>query len=144
MEIALDKSGCCVLQQCVEHAVGEPRERLIAEITSNALLLSEHPYGNYVVQYILGLKLGAATTAIMAQLSGSFVPLSMSKYGSNVVEKFLKDQPEDEQVDLIVMELIHSHNFLRVLQDPYGNYVAQSAFRASKVISNIYIMLINC
>lgn len=134
MEIALDKSGCCVLQQCVEHAVGEPRERLIAEITSNALLLSEHPYGNYVVQYIVGLRLGAATDNIMAQLSGSFVSLSMSKYGSNVVEKFLKDQPEDDQVEFIVRELLHSHTcFLRVLQDPYGNYVAQSAFRASKV-----------
>ncbi|KAH6793553.1 hypothetical protein C2S52_004030 [Perilla frutescens var. hirtella] len=143
MEIALDKSGCCVLQQCVEHAIGEPRDRLISEITSNAIILSEHPYGNYVVQYILGLKIGQATADIIRQLSGNFVSLSMSKYGSNVVEKFLKDEPEENQVLPIIEEIIHSPNFLRVLQDPFGNYVAQSALKASKgVIRNAMANLI--
>ena len=52
LDIATDKSGCCVLQQCVEHARGEPRDRLIAEITANALVLSEHPYG-YVIFFLL-------------------------------------------------------------------------------------------
>ncbi|XP_057788182.1 pumilio homolog 12-like [Salvia miltiorrhiza] len=134
MEIATDKSGCCVLQQCVEHAVGEPRDRLISEITSNALMLSEHPYGNYVVQYILGLRMAHATGNIIAQLSGNIVSLSMSKYGSNVVEKFLKDPDitQDTQIIPIIEELIYSPHFLRVLQDPFGNYVAQSAFAASK------------
>lgn len=55
LDIATDKSGCCVLQQCVEHALGEPRERLLAEITSNALILSEHPYG--FVLYFSSIKL---------------------------------------------------------------------------------------
>lgn len=45
LEIATDKSGCCVLQQCVAHAKGEPQIRLLAEIVANALVLSEHPYG---------------------------------------------------------------------------------------------------
>ncbi|CAL5369997.1 unnamed protein product [Camellia sinensis] len=45
LEIATNKSGCCVLQQCVLHAEGEPRERLLAEITRNALILAEHPCG---------------------------------------------------------------------------------------------------
>lgn len=45
IEIATDKSGCCVLQPCIDHAQGEAFHRLIAEITRNALFLSEHPFG---------------------------------------------------------------------------------------------------
>lgn len=45
LDIATDKSGCCVLQHCVENADGQSRERLVAEITANSIVLSEHPYG---------------------------------------------------------------------------------------------------
>ncbi|KAL6545911.1 hypothetical protein OROGR_009785 [Orobanche gracilis] len=131
LDVATDKSGCCVLQQCLTHSVGESRDRLIAQIISNALVLSEHPYGNYVVQYILGFKIVQVTLDIMAQLSGNYVSLSMNKYGSNVVEQCLKQSEGDEALP-IIEELIHSPNFLRVLQDPYGNYVAQSALMVSK------------
>ncbi|XP_051146961.1 putative pumilio homolog 8, chloroplastic [Andrographis paniculata] len=131
LEIATDKSGCCVLQQCVHHAQGEPRERLIAEISSNALRLSEHPYGNYVVQYVVGLRNPRVTAGILEQLSGHFVALSTNKYGSNVVEKCLKES-ENDVVLRIIKEIISSPNFVRVLQDPYGNYVAQSALAISK------------
>ncbi|KAL1564522.1 pumilio 12-like [Salvia divinorum] len=134
MEIATDKNGCCVLQLCVEHSMGDTRDRLISEINTNAIMLSEHLYGNYVVQYILGLKIPQATADIIAQLRGSFVPLSMSKYGSNVVEKFLKEKEliQETQKVSIIEEIIYSPHFLRVLQDPYGNYVAQTSFAASK------------
>lgn len=43
--IATDKSGCCVLQSCVENAYGEPKQNLIKEIIRNALQLAEDPYG---------------------------------------------------------------------------------------------------
>ncbi|XP_047948975.1 pumilio homolog 12-like [Salvia hispanica] len=134
MEIATDKNGCCVLQLCVEHATGDTRDRLISEINNNSIMLSEHLYGNYVVQYIIGLKIQQATADIITQLRGSFVPLSMSKYGSNVVEKFLKEKDilQESQRVSIIEEIIFSPHFLRVLQDPYGNYVAQTSFTATK------------
>lgn len=43
--IATDKSGCCVLQHCVEYSKGAQQERLVAEIIANALLLAEDCYG---------------------------------------------------------------------------------------------------
>lgn len=48
-EIAIDKSGCCVLQLCVDNSRGEARDRLISEITASALLLAEDPYGFVLV-----------------------------------------------------------------------------------------------
>ncbi|KAI8028583.1 hypothetical protein LOK49_LG02G03396 [Camellia lanceoleosa] len=80
---------------------------------------------------MLGLRIPEVTADILAQLVGSYVPLSMNKYGSNVVEKCLREAGED-QVSRIIREIVSSQNFLMVLQDPYGNYVAQSALAISK------------
>lgn len=90
-------------------------------------------FRNYVVQNILGLKIAHVTSDILKQLRGSFVSLSMNKYGSNVVEKCLKES-ENEQGMQIVEEIISSPNFLMLLQDQYGNYVAQSALAICKVL----------
>lgn len=43
--IATQKSGCCVIQSCVESAGGELRDSIIAEILTNAVQLSEDQYG---------------------------------------------------------------------------------------------------
>lgn len=56
----------------------------------------------------------------------------MNKYGSNVVEKCLREASEDH-LSQIINELVDSKDFLMVLQDPYGNYVAQSALVLAKV-----------
>lgn len=45
LDIATDKSGCCVLQLCVLHADEASKQRLMSEIIENALDLAEHPYG---------------------------------------------------------------------------------------------------
>lgn len=86
-----------------------------------------------MVQYILGLNIGYATTDILRQLSGNYVFLCMDKYGSNVVEKCLKESEDNHKIP-IIEEIIYSPNFLEVLQDPYGNYVAQRALNTCKVI----------
>ncbi|KAH7867101.1 hypothetical protein Vadar_028866 [Vaccinium darrowii] len=130
-DIAMDQAGCCVLQQCVLHSEGEPRQRLITRIISNTLILSENIYGNYVVQYILGMKVPHFTESIMAQLAGSYVTLAMNKYGSNVVERCIRDADE-EQATRIIKEIVNSPNFLMVLQDPFGNYVTQTALEIAK------------
>lgn len=81
------------------------------------------------------MKIPRVTSDILAQLGGSFVNLSMNKYGSNVIEKSLKEAGE-EHVNRIINEMINSPNLLTLLQDPYGNYVAQSALGVSKVRSS--------
>lgn len=45
VELATDRHGCCVLQKCLSHSDGEQRRRLVCEITSNSLILSQDPFG---------------------------------------------------------------------------------------------------
>ncbi|KAI3805025.1 hypothetical protein L1987_27021 [Smallanthus sonchifolius] len=140
LDIATDKSGCCVLQLCVLHADEVSKERLITEIIENALDLSEHPYGNYVVQHILGMQIPEVTGHIMKKLAGNFVNLAMNKYASNVVEKCLKDATDDQSTP-IIREIISSPNFLGLIQHPFGNYVAQSVLQIAK--GSLREMMIN-
>ncbi|CAH1441497.1 unnamed protein product [Lactuca virosa] len=131
IELATDRHGCCVLQKCLSHSDGEPRRRLVREITSNALILSQDPYGNYVVQYVFELQVPWATSAILDQLEGNYGDLAMQKYSSNVVEKCLKYAREERRI-CIVNELMGNPRLDQIMQDPYGNYVIQAALRSSK------------
>lgn len=45
VDVAMHPNGCCVLQKCLASSEGEQRERLLVEIISNALILSQDQYG---------------------------------------------------------------------------------------------------
>ncbi|XVF64150.1 hypothetical protein PTKIN_Ptkin09bG0144600 [Pterospermum kingtungense] len=130
-QIATDKSGCFVLQQCVEHPNGEARVRIVREIIANALHLAQDQYGNYVVQHVLGLKEPQITANVVRQLEGNYATLSCNRHGSNVVEKCLVESGE-HQSTRIIMELLKSPIASRLLVDPFGNYVIQTALSVSK------------
>ncbi|OIV91574.1 hypothetical protein TanjilG_08986 [Lupinus angustifolius] len=131
VDIATHQHGCCVLQRCIGHSNGEHREKLVAEICSNALLLAQDPFGNYVVQFILELRSPSATENIISQFEGNYLHLSMQKFGSHVVEKCLAVF-NDENRSRVIFELVSAHRFGQLLQDPHANYVVQSALRHSK------------
>ncbi|ESW29216.1 hypothetical protein PHAVU_002G052900, partial [Phaseolus vulgaris] len=138
VEIATDKSGCSVLQKCLHHAKDNTMKRLIEEIVSHASVLTEHPFGNYAVQYIVKMKIPGVNAEIVLQLEGSYAQLSMNKHASNVVEHLLEFS-EEKDAAKIIQELMYSHNFLRIIQDPYGNYVVQRALQNCK--GSVYKML---
>ncbi|KAE9591848.1 hypothetical protein Lal_00038801 [Lupinus albus] len=131
VDIATHQHGCCVLQRCIGHSSGEHREKLVAEICSNALLLAQDPFGNYVVQFILELRNPSATENIISQFEGNYLHLSMQKFGSHVVEKCLAVF-NDENRARVIFELVSAPRFGQLLQDPHANYVVQSALRHSK------------
>ncbi|XP_008812064.2 uncharacterized protein LOC103723048 [Phoenix dactylifera] len=131
VELAKDRQGCCVLQKCLSHCNGEQKHRLMYAISSSSFILSQDPYGNYVVQYILDEKVPWVTDLILDQLAGKYSCLSMQKYSSNVVEKCLKVAGEEQHAK-IIHELMNNPLLLQTLQDPYGNYVIQSALSGCK------------
>ncbi|XP_043693848.1 meiotic coiled-coil protein 2-like isoform X2 [Telopea speciosissima] len=131
VDIATHRHGCCVLQRCIAHSTGEHREKLVAEICTNGLLLAQDAFGNYVVQFVLELKISTATAYLISQFEGNYVHLSTQKFSSNVVEKCLKVFGEENRSRIVHEFLSHSH-FEQLLQDPFANYVIQSALRVTK------------
>ncbi|PPD96285.1 hypothetical protein GOBAR_DD06689 [Gossypium barbadense] len=128
VDIATHRHGCCVLQRCIAHSNGPHRDKLITQISRNGLLLAQDPFGNYVVQYIIELKVNSGN--LLSQFKGHYVHLSMQKFSSHVVEKCLKHFAESRSQ--IIRELTSVVHFEQLLQDPFANYVIQSALVVTK------------
>ncbi|KAF7829929.1 putative pumilio-like protein 7, chloroplastic [Senna tora] len=129
-DIATHQHGCCVLQRCIDHSMGKYRDKLVTEICRHGLLLAQDPFGNYVVQYIIEMEIPTASAKLISQFKGNYVSLSTQKFSSHVVEKCLKHIGESRS--RIVRELLSAHHFEQLLQDPYANYVIQSALAMTK------------
>jgi hypothetical protein len=84
-----------------------------------------------VVQYVLDLGLTWASLEVMVRLENHYPFLAMQKFSSNVVEKCLK-LANDDMRGRIVREIMASPRLGQMLQDPYANYVVQSALTVAK------------
>ncbi|BAF29822.1 putative pumilio homolog 7, chloroplastic [Oryza sativa Japonica Group] len=131
LDIGMQCHGCCVLQRCIARSGGEQREKLVAAIASNGFELAQDAYGNYVVQYVIDLKVPTANASLTKQFQGRYIHLSMQKFSSNVVEKCLKVFKEADKAT-IILELLAVPHFEQLLQHPFANYVIYSAIQNSK------------
>lgn len=87
---------------------------------------------NYVIQFILNLKIEWATVKVVDALEGHFGTLSMQKCGSHVVEYCLKLAPQ-LVCDRVINELMNDPKLPHIMLDQYGNYVIQTALKQCKV-----------
>ena len=89
---------------------------------------------NYVVQYIIELKIPSITAKLIYPFKGHFVELSMHKFSSHVVEKCLEHFVDSRS--RIIHEFLSVSCFEQLLQDPYANYVIQSALALQRYESH--------
>ncbi|RAL40662.1 hypothetical protein DM860_006732 [Cuscuta australis] len=129
-EIATHRYGCCVLNKCIGYANGKARDKLLSVISLHAFILSQDAFGNYVIQYMIELKNQCTAGLLLSQLEGHFVQLSKQKFSSHVVEKCLNFMEESRPI--IIHELVSVPRFELLLQDPFANYVIQSALAVAK------------
>eukprot|EP01120_Amphizonella_sp_Union-15-10_P017367 TRINITY_DN9620_c0_g1_i2.p1 TRINITY_DN9620_c0_g1~~TRINITY_DN9620_c0_g1_i2.p1 ORF type:complete len:450 (-),score=54.98 TRINITY_DN9620_c0_g1_i2:123-1472(-) len=141
-QVSTHRHGCCVMQRCIDHGTEQQKIQLITEIQENALWLVQDQFGNYVVQYILDLENISVDVCslLVPHLLDHIVPLSTQKFSSNVIEKCLKIG-STKTILKICRELISHSKILnpanyeedvedpifKLLSDPYGNYVVQTA-----------------
>jgi len=130
LDVATHRHGCRIVQRCIDAAYGVDRQMLTGAICQNSLTLVQDPFGNYVVQYVLGLRDPKANSAIIKSISGWLNVLSRQKFSSNVVEKCLNICTLEEREKMII-ELSDARGLGELLRDVYGNYVVQSALASS-------------
>jgi len=126
VEVATHRHGCCVMQRCIDYATQEQKLQLVREIACHALTLVQDPFGNYVVQYVLELPFSLVKIGLIKKFCGHLSVLSTQKFSSNVIEKCLHVAEESVKEQLID-ELMSPPTLNVLLQDPYGNYVIQTA-----------------
>ncbi|GAB4852758.1 hypothetical protein Ancab_016967 [Ancistrocladus abbreviatus] len=142
LTLAKNTNGNHIIRQCMKRFPNDLNKPLLDKLALHCIEIAMDKSENYVVQFILELRIDQVTRLVISQLKGCFVRFSVNKYASNVVQKCL-NASDDGQVNLIVSEITsNSSNFGTILQDPFGNYVAQSALDASK--GSTYTFLVSC
>ncbi|CAO0802959.1 unnamed protein product [Mucor circinelloides] len=125
IQVASHKHGCCVYQRCIDHAVESQKIQLVNVITQHALPLVQDPFGNYVVQYVLGLDNAAYYDGLIRRFIEPIRELSVQKFSSNVIEKCIRVAGKETR-RLLIAGIIDHPNMERFLRDSYANYVIQT------------------
>ena len=98
-------------------------------IIDNSFDLIQHTYGNYVLQIIIETWDLKEILDVLSCFYNNFTFLSMSKYSSNVVERFI------EKSEIILKEFINeicnNGKISDIMKNNYGNYVIQKALKIS-------------
>ncbi|KAK4838614.1 hypothetical protein QYF36_015085 [Acer negundo] len=128
--IAVNAQGCISLGDLINNVRDPFRKQLLNLVFDHLTFLSKDPYGNYVVQRVIGLQNPDLTDKICSELQGKYVELSMLKGGSHVVEKCLKSPG---MAPYVVMDFLSSDKqLLQVARHKYGNYAIQTALKVTK------------
>ncbi|KAG2570711.1 pumilio homolog 1-like isoform X1 [Panicum virgatum] len=121
-EVSMDQYGSRFIQQKLENASPDDREKIFPEILSNAIALTTDVFGNYVIQKFFEFATESQLIQLADQLKGHILQLSLQMYGCRVVQKVLEVVDMDRKIN-IVHELKNS--VLKCIGDQNGNHVIQ-------------------
>lgn len=119
-----DKHGCCVIQKCIEAGSNEQKEKLFILSNTHCEELISDQFGNYVIQFVVGINSEIINKYIVNIIMKNLVLLCKEKYASNVIEKFLYNKSSYSK---IVLDTIRKDENLvhELILDQYGNYIVQ-------------------
>jgi len=121
-EIAQDQYGSRLIQQKLEVANEEEKQRAFKSILQNMPQLTVDVFGNYVIQKFFEYGSAEQRRILAEQLVGQVMNLSLQMYGCRVVQKALDSVPIEQQV-LLIGEL--KGHVIKCIEDQHGNHVIQ-------------------
>ncbi|KAF1926527.1 ARM repeat-containing protein [Didymella exigua CBS 183.55] len=122
VEFAGDQHGSRFIQQKLETANSEVKDRIFRELEKNALQLMQDVFGNYVIQKFFEHGDQVQKRVLAAKMKGHVFALSNQMYACRVVQKALEHVLVDQQADM-VKEL--EKDVLKTVKDQNGNHVIQ-------------------
>ncbi len=87
VEFSGDQHGSRFIQQKLETANSEEKERVFLEILPNSIQLMKDVFGNYVIQKFFEHGTQHQKTILAEQMKGQMLTLSLQTYGCRVVQK---------------------------------------------------------
>ena len=86
MEFSGNQHGSKFIQNKLETATSDEKERVFRELMPNAIQLMKDIYGNYVIQKVIERGDQSQKTALFNVMSGKVYELSCQVYGCRVVQ----------------------------------------------------------
>ncbi|XP_059437053.1 putative pumilio homolog 8, chloroplastic [Corylus avellana] len=125
----LKKLGKMPLTSEVISALSSGFYNLMIDLTGSSVILRCLDLADtWQNEHVLGLHDPVCTESICFLLRGSYVLLSSQKGGSHVVEKCLNSP----WMDYAILDFLKWNRLSQLARDRYGNYVIQTALKATK------------
>ncbi|PVH98743.1 ARM repeat-containing protein [Periconia macrospinosa] len=122
VEFSGDQHGSRFIQQKLEVANSDEKDKVFREIQENSLQLMQDVFGNYVIQKFFEHGDQTQKKFLANRMKGHVLELSCGMYGCRVVQKALEYVLVDQQAS-IVKEL--EKDVLKCVRDNNGNHVIQ-------------------
>ena len=117
IQLSFNNNAICVMHNLIKNYVIKNYKEFIL-----------HPCGNFVVQGIV--EYWDDYLDIVVLYKNNFFNLSLEKYASNVIERFIE---RDEKVlENYIEEIIESKKIYEIMRSKFGNYVIQKAIKLAK------------
>ena len=128
LKLAYNSNGICTIKKLLaltqEHYL---HNKIKIIIINNSYDLIQHPYGNFVIQGIV--ESWRDYRDIIILYKNKFFELSLEKYASNVIERFI--EKDEEILNEYIDEIVKTDRTYEVMKSSYGNYVIQKALKIS-------------
>ncbi|KAG0473309.1 hypothetical protein HPP92_015166 [Vanilla planifolia] len=122
VEFSADQYGSRFIQQKLETASVDEKNKIFPEILAHARALMTDVFGNYVIQKFFEHGTESQRNQLAGQLMEHVLPLSLQMYGCRVIQKALEVVDVDQQTRM-VSELDGS--IMKCVRDQNGNHVIQ-------------------
>ena len=129
LRLAYNCNGICLVKKILTFTEKKFLQDKIKKIVKeNAFGLIQHPYGNFVIQVIT--ECWNDYKEIINLYKDNFINLSLEKYASNVIERFI--EKDEEILNNFINEIIKSNRISEIMKSNFGNYVIQKVIKLSK------------
>ncbi|KAG6525293.1 hypothetical protein ZIOFF_015247 [Zingiber officinale] len=124
VEFSADQYGSRFIQQQLETASVEEKNKIFPEILPKAHSLMTDVFGNYVIQKFFEHGTEIQRKQLASHLKGHVLRLSLQMYGCRVIQKALEAVDVDQKTEM-VLEL--DGHIMKCVRDQNGNHVIQKS-----------------
>lgn len=115
--------GICVVKRVIEKiGPSEEMKQIIELIASHLIEIAQSSFGNYAIQHALEKWKFAKCKPIFEEVLKNFPKLSIQRFSSNVVEKFILES-DTESLVRILLSLQDESKMQILISNKFGNYV---------------------
>lgn len=137
VEFSGDQHGSRFIQQKLETANSDEKERVFRELQSESLQLMQDVFGNYVIQKFFEHGDQNQKRILANRMKGQVLALSTQMYGCRVVQKALEHVLTDQQAALVKELELH---VIKCVKDQNGNHVIQKAIERVPAEHTLFII----
>ena len=132
IKLCLDVNGICLIKNFIKTNNNiNNKIKIKFLIYNNFILLSQSPFGNYAVQFLMENWNKSDLVEIFEKIYENIFILSIQQFSSNVVEKGIEIMDEFYRGKMI-KKIFFEDKFIFLLKNKFGKFVINKAYKYMK------------